>query len=183
MFVDKLYPVHGKDGKLQTSLFLPAYVTAFTYAFCGFVAAYNWDIMWMDCIALFPFVMLGLYRLVFEKKPGLYFVSLALCIWANYYISMMICMTLCVYFVYLFVKIREGRVASVFRFAWYSLLAGGLSAVLLLPEYFVLGYSGSQGINFPKTIEWYFGLIQELSRLNAFAYVYTCRDHWPNLYS
>ena len=34
------------------------------YALSGFVAAYSWNIMWLDCVILVPLIMLGLERLV-----------------------------------------------------------------------------------------------------------------------
>lgn len=58
-----------------------SFVFSTAYALSGFVAAYSWDVMWMDVIALAPLVIAGLDRLVREKKPGLYYVSLALAIW------------------------------------------------------------------------------------------------------
>ena len=48
--------------------------------------------MWLDCILLFPLIMLGLERLVHEKKGILYCVSLGVSILSNYYISIMICL-------------------------------------------------------------------------------------------
>ena len=45
------------------------------YAMSGYMAAYSWNIMWLDCILLFPLIMLGLERLVHEKKGILYCVS------------------------------------------------------------------------------------------------------------
>lgn len=37
------------------------------YAMSGFVAAYNWNVMWMDTLVLAPLIVLGLEKLVFEK--------------------------------------------------------------------------------------------------------------------
>ena len=51
------------------------------------MAAYSWNIMWLDCIVLFPLILLGLEQLVREKKGLLYCISLALSILSNYYIS------------------------------------------------------------------------------------------------
>ena len=34
------------------------------YALSGYIAAYSWNIMWLDCIVLFPLVCLGLESLV-----------------------------------------------------------------------------------------------------------------------
>ena len=48
------------------------------YALSGFVAAYSWNIMWLDCVILVPLIMLGLERLVNENKCLLYCISLGL---------------------------------------------------------------------------------------------------------
>lgn len=161
---------------------IPALVCSSIYALSGFVAAYNWDIMWMDCVALAPLVILGLELLVKEKNPKLYYISLAISIWSNYYLSIMICIFLVLYFLVLFFEQKEHRLATLGRFILYSLLAGGTSAALLLPEMKILSYSGSSGINFPKTIEWYFNLIAELTRAATGVKTYTGNEHWPNLY-
>lgn len=173
----------GKDGRLHGNTFFPALVCSAAYALSGFVATYNWNIMWMDCVALAPLIILGLERLVKEKKAGLYYGTLALAIVSNYYISIMICLFVALYFIVLFFRQKTGRAGAFWRFSLYSLLAGGSAAVLLIPEYIILGASGSQGISFPETVEWYFDLIGELSRSCMSAYVYTGREHWPNLYS
>ena len=68
------------------------------------------------------------------------------------------------------------------RFAWYSLLAGGTGAILLIPEAKILSYADSADTTLPETVEWYFGIVEELSRLCTTAAPYTGNDHWPNLY-
>jgi uncharacterized membrane protein YfhO len=183
LYLKYRYRLIGKDGLMHENQVLPALVFSTAYALSGFVAAYSWDIMWMDCIALFPLILLGLERLVKEQKPGMYFVTLALSIFANYYISIMICIFLVFYFVYLFFGNREKRGAAVLRFGWYSLLAGAASLVLLLPEIAVLGASGSVSEGFPETVEWYFNIIAELGRGATMTEAYTGTEHWPNLYA
>lgn len=153
------------------------------YALSGFVAAYSWNIMWMDSVALTPLIILGLEKLVKENKVALYYITLAVSILSNYYISIMICIFLVFYFIVLFFRQSEGRWRAFFRFSFYSVLAGGTGVVLLLPEMIILGYSGSEGINFPETVKWYFNIIQEMSRMCTTGANYTGADHWPNLYT
>lgn len=86
-----------------------AVVFSTAYALCGFVGAYSLDIMWLDGVALAPLAMLGLRRMVKEKKVLLYYVTLSVSILANYYIAMMICIFLVFYFVLLFFEQKEGR--------------------------------------------------------------------------
>ncbi len=160
-----------------------AVVFAVAYALSGFIAAYSWDVMWLDGVALAPLVFVGLMKLVGERKPALYYVSLSIVILANYYIAMIICIFLVFYFLLLVAEQKEGRLQASARFTWYSLLAGGTAAILLIPEAIVLSYSGSSGIKLPDTVKWYFGFLQELSRSCTAAPVYTGADHWPNLYA
>lgn len=183
LYIRHHYKLVGKDGRMHKNQVIPAIVFSTAYALSGFVAAYSWDIMWMDCIALFPLIMIGLERLVQEKKAGLYYITLALCIFCNYYISIMICIFLVFAFVLLFFSQKKGKGGAVLRFGWYSLLAGASSAILLLPEIAVLSVSGSAEGGFPKTAEFYFNILAELGRGAAVTSVYTGNDHWPNLYA
>ncbi len=180
-YIREHFRLLGKDKRYHLISVMPALIFSTAYAFSGFVATYSWNIMWMDSIALFPLIILGIERLVKENRPVLYYVSLSVSILSNFYISMMICMFLVLYFAILFFEQKPGKLKAVANFVWYSLLAGGTGAILLIPEAIVLGYSGSTS-NLPETMEWYFGILEELSRLCTGAAPYTGNDHWPSLY-
>ena len=96
--------VHGKAWSLQNCA---ALFFSLGYALSGFLAAYNWNIMWLDCVILLPVIVMGLERLVREGKPGLYCVALGLSIFTNYYISIMICIFLVLYFIFLYCTERH----------------------------------------------------------------------------
>ena len=108
------------------------------------MAAYSWNIMWLDCILLFPLIMRGLERLVQEKKGLLYSIALGVSILSNYYISIMTCIFMVIYFAALLVlEAGKGKRAGFYlsaavRFVLYSLAAGGLAAAVLLPEIYAL---------------------------------------------
>ena len=78
---------HTRSQSLALSLF------GIAYALSGYLAAYSWNIMWLDCIFLFPLVILGLERLFYEGRYLLYTVTLALSILSNYYISITVSYT------------------------------------------------------------------------------------------
>lgn len=181
IYLKEHFQLIGKDGKFHLITVMPALIFSTAYAFSGFVATYSWNIMWMDSIALVPLIILGAERLVKQNKPMLYYITLAASILCNFYISVMICMFLCLYFVILFLEQKKGKIKAVINFAWYSLLAGGTGAVLILPTAIILGISGS-GNEWPEKTEWYFGIMEELSRLCTLAKPYTGNDHWPSLY-
>ena len=181
IYLKEHFQLIGKDKKFHLITVMPALIFSTAYAFSGFVATYSWNIMWMDSIALLPLIILGVERLVKQNKPMLYYISLAASILCNYYISVMICMFLCLYFVILFFEQKKGKIKAVLNFAWYSLLAGGTGAVLIIPTAITLGISGS-GNDLPEKMEWYFGIVEELSRMCTLAAPYTGNDHWPSLY-
>lgn len=160
---------------------LPVWFSVF-YSLSGFVCAYYWNIMWLDALWLTPFVILGLERLVKEGRCLLYFSTLALTVFSNYYIAIMVCIFLLLYFLILLGEIHSGRIRAFGRFFVSSLLAGGCGAVLILPEIAALAGSGSGGIRFPDAAVWYFGLADELARMCMGVQVIATTDHWPSLY-
>lgn len=182
LYLEEHFHLKGKDSRYHMQTVMPALVFSTAYAFSGFVAAYSWNVMWMDSIALVPLVILGLERLVKENRPVLYYITLALSILCNFYISMILCIFLVLYFGILFLEKKGGKIAAAMRFAWYSLLAGGTGAVLLLPEAKVLSYTASADTTLAESVETYFSLLEEWSRLCVTAEPYTGNEHWPNLY-
>ncbi len=152
------------------------------YAMSGFMTAYNWNIMWLDCVVLLPLLMLGLEQLVKEGKCKLYCITLGLCIFTNFYISIMICIFLVLYFVVLFLW-ENCSLNAIRDFAVYSLLAGGMAAVLLIPEIFAILETDFGDMNFPDKLESYFPILDVLMRHCMCIGTETGLDHWPNIYS
>lgn len=152
------------------------------YAFSGFMAAYNYNIMWLDCVWIFPLVLLGLERLVKEGKCTLYCLSLAFSIFTNFYLSIMICIFLVLYFGVLLVLEKRDRLRSVGRFAFFSLLAGGLAAILLIPEVCAILRTDFGQAEFPQKVESYFSVLDMLARHCVCVYTERGLDHWPNIY-
>lgn len=157
------------------------------YGMSGFIAAYSWNIMWLDCIVIFPLIMLGLERLVNENKCLLYCISLGFCIYTNYYISIMVCISIVLYYIVLMFNLKKNRCLTVylkkfFNFCLYSLLAGGLAACLLLPVMYAFTLSASSTSTFPQTVSNYFSVVSMLCRHLINIPVHLGLDHFPNIY-
>ncbi len=156
------------------------------YALSGYLAAYSWNIMWLDCIFLFPIIMLGLEKLVHYGEWKLYCIALGLSILSNYYISIMICIFMVIYFGVLLVLEGWRGFRQLFlsglRFGAASLGAGGLSACVLLPEVLALQSTASGSSTFPKTFSSYFSIIDMVARHIGNVDVEIGLDHWPNIY-
>ena len=119
-------------------------------------------------------------------RDRLYCIALGMSILSNYYISIMICIFMVIYFGALL--ILEGfqgwkrLLRAVWQFTVCSLLAGGLAAVVLLPEIFALQATASGDFNFPKTVSSYFSIFDMIARHIGNVETEIGLDHWPNIY-
>lgn len=167
---------------------LSATVFGLFYAMSSYYAAFSWNLMWLDCLWLLPIVVLGIERLVKEKKCYMYCISLALAIFSNYYIAIMICIFSVIYYIYLVatqpgVKGFKKFIKTSLRFAAFSLLAGGIAAVVIIPEYSALMMSASGEFDFPKQLSNYFSVLFMFSRMLINVPVAVFEPHDPNIYS
>lgn len=71
-----------------------------SYALCGFVSIYFYNILWMDVMVFLPLIIAGLERYITNKKVALYQWSLLLLLLSNYYMGWMVCLFLGLYFFY-----------------------------------------------------------------------------------
>ena len=178
------------------------------YAFCGYMLAYYWNVMWLDAMVLLPVVLYGIERIIDNGKIGIYVTGLSLTMFSNYYMSFMICIFSCIYFLYYTaLKYERGAVldsefnkdkkdllrwfknSRFFRsgclFALGSLAAAGLLAVVLLPVYKILSECSATSGNFPDDLKTYFNYFDFLA--NHFASLTTTirssgEDVLPNIY-
>ena len=117
----------------------PAKVVLFStmYALSGYMVGYLWNIMWLDGIVLFPLIMMGMDMMFRKDKPQwfLYTAFLALAILTCYFMGYMICIFIFLYFfIHPFENIKDfGK--KFLRIGLSSLLAIGLSGVILVPAF------------------------------------------------
>ena len=152
------------------------------YALSGFMAAYQWNIMWLDVVVLAPLVLWALEELVEKGTGWKYGLLLACSIFTNFYLSIMLCIFLVLYFLSLIIW-KPWRVVwrRCFQFGWYSLLAGGMTGVLLIPVYFALSGTEFHEFNFPNQFKWYMNGLEVLSRHCIGVSMKVQADHWPNI--
>ena len=160
------------------------------YSLSAYICAYSWNLMWLDCIWLFPLIMLGLEWLVQGKQGYLYCITLGLCILSNYYIAIMVCIFCILYFILQICTQPDIFSAPILpnlfkkcgRFALYSALAGGFAACLLVPEYFALKLTASGDFNFPSSFTRYFSILEMISRQLIMVDPAIFSAHEPNIY-
>ncbi len=162
------------------------------YAMCGYFVAYYWNVMWIDAMVFFPFMILGIEYIVRGKKPWVYIAALSLTLLTSYYMGYMACIFAVLYFVvyyfstYDFGSFDESTpytlsgsgekkyrfadkvlhsqfLRSGLKFGFASISAGCLVAVSLVPIYFVLkNCSATSGV-MPEEWKTYFTIYDFLS--------------------
>lgn len=131
------------------------------FALSNFMIGYYFNIMWLDSIMLLPLIMMGIEKIAAGKSGRLYGGVLALVLFCNYYIGFMICIFSCCYFVIQFIIGKKQKVSEFFKkcisFGGYSLLAGAMAGIMLVPAFRSLSISQSMTDPdvFPKTIKVY----------------------------
>ncbi|MCM1371179.1 MAG: YfhO family protein [Clostridium sp.] len=113
------------------------------YALTAYNIVYSQNIMWLDGVIWLPIVFLGIDKLIY-KKPILFYISMVITIFSNYYIGYMTCIASLIYFIYkMYLKnnykfsIKNNKKELIYFFK-YILLAVGTTAVILLPSIFSL---------------------------------------------
>lgn len=166
---------HFKQDNLYVSCF------ACCYALSGFLAAYSWNIMWLDNIILAPLIIMGLEKLFYKKQYFTYIIFLSLSILSDYYLSIMICIFIVLWFLMLLFKNPE-KFKQIPLFIGCSLLSGALAAVLLLPTLCFMQSSEFGQISFPNSGKLYFPLFDVLGRHFMMVQPELHLEHWPNIY-
>lgn len=156
------------------------------YALSGFVLAYSWNIMWLDTLILLPLVLLALIRLIRDGKWLLYPLFLFLLLASNYYTAFFAVIFIALYSPILLLRYsRDGQIG---RRLWIlakavglSLLALGLSAVILYPTWKSLALTSASGDKLPAALDLAGRPLAYLGQLFPFLQP-TVRSGSPNLY-
>ena len=115
------------------------------YAMCGYGVIQKTNTMWIDAMYLTPLVLLGLERLIRERKFLLFTVSLAAVFISNYYIGFMVALFVAVYFLYYYFSEIEFRLSKRFwktvgLFVLFAVIAALIACVSLVPTIYSLSF-------------------------------------------
>lgn len=154
-----------KDNNLSLTIF------GVLYALSYYFAAYYWNVMWMDALYMLPLIAYGIYRLVKDKNFIPYVVALSYTIITNYYMGFMLCIASVIYFIYEYFttyslkEMNEENQTSVFKkytflnrgtlFVVSSILAAGISCIILIPMYSALSTTSAVSNPLPTSIDFY----------------------------
>ena len=162
------------------------------YAMSGYFIAYYWNVMWIDSMAYFPLVILGIENIINKRNPRLYIAFLALTLLSSYYMGYMTCIFSVIYFlIYYFSKLETGSLhestpytlnengdrkykfkdkikgslflRSGFTFAFASVAAAGIVAISLIPTFMILRNCSATSGTFPQNYDSYYSIFDFLA--------------------
>ena len=108
-------------------------IFSISYALMAYNVCYFFNYMYFDTVVLFPIVVLGLDKLIYERKNRLYIISLTLSIISNFYIGYMVCIFSLLYFIYnIFIYKLDKDIIKDFIIS--SLLSGFMCMIIIIPE-------------------------------------------------
>ncbi len=150
-------------GRFKTDdLRLPLF--SIFYALCGYIMAYSFDIMWLDGVICLPLLCLAIERMLEDSRRWTAFTLLyGLLLISDYYIAYMVGLFCGLYFLIRLFALSGLKfktfLLKCFWFAFGTGWAAGLSAFLLVPEFFVLRNNMSLMGQVPPKWETQFQLI------------------------
>ena len=110
------------------------------YSLSAYAMGYYWCLMWLDVMALLPLCILGLNKLIDEGKFRLYTISLAMMMITNYYIGVMMCIFIAIYYPILYFSRDKARGAkycaiTTGKAILFSVIGCCMAAIILIPTY------------------------------------------------
>ncbi len=133
-----------------------AYTFSIAYALMGYNITYYVNFMWLDSVIMAPLVLLGIQKIFYHNKDGLYIITLLLTLLLNYYTGYMVTLFSCLYFLYLtyinsdkghFIKDNYKKIG---RFLFITLLIGLMTMFIILP----LAYEAMNFTRVDGSIKW-----------------------------
>lgn len=172
-----------KELSYKKSVFLFP-VLSLVWSLSGYMTAFMNQIMWTDVVVLLPLVILGIQYIKEKRSPLLYILSLFFSIASCFYISFMVCIFSVLWFAFLMFREKilwREKIENAIKFGIYSLLAGGMSAAVIIPVYKALSLTKASVLGFEGVLEVNYSLKDFLLRLLPFQETSLEYDI-PNLY-
>ncbi len=163
------------------------------YALTSYAVVMQHNTMWFDCVLFFPLIMLGIESLIKFGKYKLFVLTLAVSVFSNYYIGYMVCIAVAAYFFFYYLKStpeernplgeRAHFIKSLGRIAFFSAIAVGIAAIIVLPAYYSLQFGKTTFSNPKFDFAQKFDFLDLISKMFPASYDTVRPAGWPFVYS
>lgn len=119
------------------------------YAFSQYTILQASNIMWLDGVYMLPLVLLGIYRIIHHKKPGLLAIAIAISMIFNWYSGVINCLFSVIWLLFeisFHSKSLRNNILIIIRYSSEVLVGLLLCAVVFLPTYIEL-QNGKGGLD------------------------------------
>lgn len=130
---------HGTFKKLRPTMHIALSVA---YSLMSFTLAQSEIVMWLDTFIYLPLIILGINRLMEQRRPKLLFISYLLLFLTNYYFGFMIGIFSVMYFFVRYITQFKTMKKTIIPYFTTSFLAGLSSMIMILPMYLDLKNNG-----------------------------------------
>ena len=110
----------------------------FAYGLISYSLVEMHNFMWLDCVMIFPLIILGIKYLEEGKFHWIYALSLAYALLTTWYLGALVCIFVVLFVLYRVFAIEGGdknQIAFLLRFAASSLVGGLLAASFWIPAF------------------------------------------------
>lgn len=119
---------------------------ALTFVCSGWVGLFVEQPMFISVYVYIPYILLGLERIVYDKKPLIFIVGVALMISTNFYLAWSFCFFLLLYWIIRYLQIKDKFIFNEFikeslKILGYFLVGVLLSAIIWLPTVYHVSQS------------------------------------------
>jgi len=146
------------------------------YSMCAYAVIQQHNSMWIDALMWLPLLTLGIEELIKNYKYKLYVIMLALIMMSNFYIGYMACIYTAAYFFYYYFANNENDrnnpkcenkhfLKSFLRIAIFSVIAIGISMVIVASAYYSLQFGKNDFSNPNFSFSVRFQIIDFLTKL------------------
>lgn len=145
------YLLSRKGDTIENNLVITCF--SLFYALNNYMCGYYWNLMWLDCIMVFPLIILGFNRIIKKNDIRLYVLALFYSMYCNYYISFIFCIFLVLWFLATGHENVKKFIKDGLMFAAGSILAAAMAALSLIMAFLAITKTASSGSSIPK---WHF---------------------------
>ncbi len=125
------------------------------YAMSAYCVVHQSNTMWIDAVMWLPLVTYGIEQLVKYGKYKIFVIFLALTLASNFYIGYMCCIFVMLYYFFYMFAYKDGNannprlekshfLKSFVRIGFYSVIAVGIAAVIVLGAYYSLQFGKNE---------------------------------------
>lgn len=146
-----IYLKHKKTSNIKALMF------SLCYSLMAFVVDSYFCVMWLDAVYMAPLILLGIDKLIDDKKVIFFIVTLSLGIIFNFYMGYMICIFSTLYFIYrlcLKYKFEQKKeiISCITKFLICLFLSGLVTSFVWLPSIIETLKTNREGVGTTTTL-------------------------------